>query len=658
MCGFAGFVSKSVQLDAAYPVLERMGKAIRHRGPDDSGIWVDPESGVGLVHQRLSIVDLSAAGRQPMHSASNRFVIAFNGEIYNHLELRAWLANETGQSPAWRGHSDTESLLACIEAFGFEKTLQRSVGMFAMALWDRKLGTLSLARDRLGEKPLYYGWIGNTLLFASELHAIRAHPQCSPQISRGALSLFMRFGYVPTPYSILEGINKLPPGSWICFSSTSISNGTLSPAIPYWSLQQVVRKGNEQPFNRGDELAVNTLSDLLTDAIQLQQVADVPLGAFLSGGVDSSLIVSLMQAQSSRPVNTYTIGFEEEEFNEANHAAAVARHLGTQHHEVYLSGADALKVIPKLSHIYDEPFADPSQVPTRLVCEVARGSVTVALSGDAGDELFGGYNRYLMAGRLWSRMSKVPRPLRRSVAGIIGQVSPQSWGSLYGAAKGLLPSRWQVSQPSDKIHKLIEMLSVKDRYALYKNLVSQWKSPENVVLGGNPPDSLLDASDDFMPTLGFEEWMMLMDAQTYLPDDILLKMDRAAMSVSLETRVPLLDHRVVEFAAHLPLDMKIRNDQGKWILRQILYRHVPREMIERPKTGFAIPLGQWMRGPLRDWAETLLAESRLISEGFFNAGVVRQRWKEHLSGHKDWQSSLWTVLMFQSWLDNFNRKQS
>lgn len=658
MCGFAGFVSKSVQLDAAYPVLERMGKAIRHRGPDDSGIWVDPESGVGLVHQRLSVVDLSAAGHQPMHSASNRFVIAFNGEIYNHLDLRAWLANETGQSPAWRGHSDTESLLACIEAFGLEKTLQRSVGMFAMALWDRKLGTLSLARDRLGEKPLYYGWIGNTLLFASELHAIKAHPQYSTQISRDALSLFMRFGYVPTPYSILEGISKLPPGSWICFSSTSISNVTLPPAVPYWSLQQVVRKGNEQPFNGGDELAVNSLNDLLTDAIQLQQVADVPLGAFLSGGVDSSLIVSLMQAQSNRPVNTYTIGFEEEEFNEANHAAAVARHLGTQHHEVYLSGVDALKVIPKLSHIYDEPFADPSQVPTRLVCEIARGSVTVALSGDAGDELFGGYNRYLMAGRLWNRMSKVPRPLRRSVAGILGQVSPQSWGSLYGAAKGLMPSRWQVSQPSDKIHKLMELLSVKDRYALYKNLVSQWKFPENVVLGGNQPDSLLDTSDDFMRTLGFEEWMMLMDAQTYLSDDILVKMDRAAMSVSLETRVPLLDHRVVEFAAHLPLDMKIRNGQGKWILRQILYRHVPREMIERPKTGFAIPLGQWLRGPLRDWAETLLSESQLISEGYFNAGVVRQRWKEHLSGSKDWQSSLWTVLMFQAWLDNFNRKQS
>jgi asparagine synthase (glutamine-hydrolysing) len=655
MCGFAGFASTGAQLGDAHSVLERMGNAIRHRGPDDSGIWVDPVESVGLVHRRLSIVDLSAAGHQPMKSESGRFMIVFNGEVYNHLELRDWLAVKTVRAPEWRGHSDTESLLACIEAFGLEQTLKRSVGMFAIALWDRETCSLSLARDRMGEKPLYYGVFNGTLLFGSELHALKVHPQFSSQVSRSALSLFMRFGYVPAPHAILEGVSKLPPGSWVTIPRASLASGTLPPAVRYWSLPQVVREGHEQPFTGNDASAIEMLDGLLTDAIRLQQVADVPLGAFLSGGVDSSLIVSLMQAQSSRPVNTYTIGFQEKEFNEAKHAAAVARHLGTQHHEVYLSGADALKVIPKLGNIYDEPFADASQVPSRLVCEMARGSVTVALSGDGGDELFGGYNRYLMAGQLWNRMSKVPRPLRQAAASALGQVSPQRWERLYGAAKGLLSSRWQVSQPADKIHKLIELLAVQDPHALYKNLVSQWKSPESLVLGGGSPVSLLDAGIDNMPSLAFEEWMMLMDAQTYLPDDILVKMDRAAMSVSLETRVPLLDHRVVEFAARLPLHLKIRDGQGKWILRQILYQHVPREMIERPKTGFAIPLGQWMRGPLREWAETLLSESRLASEGFLDASLVRQRWEEHLSGRRDWQYQLWNVLMFQSWLEEFSR---
>jgi asparagine synthase (glutamine-hydrolysing) len=633
-----------------------MGNAIRHRGPDDSGMWIDSEAGVGFVHRRLSILDLSPAGHQPMHSEDGRLVIAFNGEIYNHQELRAWLVAETGRAANWRGHSDTESLLACIEAFGLERTLQRSVGMFAIALWDRGTGTLSLARDRLGEKPLYYGVFNGTLLFGSELHALRAHPLFSSQISRSALSLFMRFGYVPAPHAILEGVIKLSPGSWVSISLASLAEGTLPREVPYWSLPKVVCEGYEQPFMGGEASAIQTLGDLLADAIRLQQVADVPLGAFLSGGVDSSLIVSLMQAQSRQAVNTYTIGFAEKEFNEAEHAAAVARHLGTRHHEVYLSGADALNVIPKLGHIYDEPFADASQVPSRLVCEMARRSVTVALSGDAGDELFGGYNRYLMAGRLWNRMSKVPRPLRQAAASAMGQISPQRWERLYCAAKGLLSSRWQVSQPADKIHKLIELLAEQNPHALYRNLVSHWKSPQGVVLGGGSPATLLDAGDGDMPALAFEEWMMLMDAQTYLPDDILVKMDRAAMSVSLETRAPLLDHRVVEFAARLPLDLKIRNGQGKWILRQILYQHVPREMIERPKTGFAIPLGQWMRGPLREWAETLLSESRLVSEGFLNARVVRQRWDEHLSGRRDWQSSLWNVLMFQSWLEEFSRQ--
>lgn len=655
MCGFAGFVSARTQLADARSVLERMGSAIRHRGPDDSGIWSDSVSGVGLIHQRLSIVDLSAAGHQPMHSDSGRFVIAFNGEIYNHHELRAWFVAETGRTPSWRGHSDTESLLTCIEAFGLERTLHRSVGMFAFALWDREANAISLARDRLGEKPLYYGVFNGTLLFGSELQALKFHPHFSAQVSRGALSLFMRFGYVPAPHSILSGVNKLLPGSWLTIPRDSLSSGTLPSAVQYWSLPQVMREAHVQPFTGDDSSAIQALEALLFDAIQLQQVADVPLGAFLSGGVDSSLIVSLMQAQSSRPINTYTIGFHEKEFDEAKHAAAVARHLGSQHHEIYLSGADALSLIPKLAGIYDEPFADASQVPSRLVCEMARSSVTVALSGDAGDELFGGYNRYLMAARIWGRLSKVPRPMRRAAANLMTLVPTKRWEKIYGASKGVLPSRWHVSQPADKINKLIELLPVESPYALYKNLVSQWKSPEKLVLDGGTPISLLDEVANEIPELGLEEWMMFMDAQTYLPDDILVKMDRAAMSVSLETRIPLLDHRVVEFAARLPLNLKIRNGQGKWILRQILYRYVPRELIERPKTGFAIPLGQWMRGPLREWAEALISESRLKSEGFLDAGLVRKRWDEHMSGRRDWQYQLWNVLMFQSWLDEFNR---
>jgi asparagine synthase (glutamine-hydrolysing) len=518
---------------------------------------------------------------------------------------------------------------------------------------DREANAISLARDRLGEKPLYYGMFNGTLIFGSELHALKAHPQLTAPVSREALSMFMRFGYVPAPHAILEGVSKLLPGSWVTMSLDALAAGSQPVATPYWSLTQVVSEGRARPFSGDDASAISNLEDLLTDAIQLQQMADVPLGAFLSGGVDSSLIVSLMQARSSRPINTYTIGFEEKEFNEAEHAAAVARHLGTQHHEVYLSGADALQVIPKLGQIYDEPFADASQVPSRLVCEMARGTVTVALSGDAGDELFGGYNRYLMAGRLWNRMSKVPLPLRLAAANAMGKVSPQRWERLYDVAKGMLSSRWQVSQPADKIHKLMELMAVQSPQDLYKSLVSQWKKPGEVVLGGGITSNMLDAAVD-TPSPSFEEWMMSMDAQTYLTDDILVKMDRAAMSVSLETRVPLLDHRVVEFAARLPLGMKIRNGQGKWILRQILYRYVPQGMIERPKTGFAIPLGQWMRGPLRDWAESLISESRLISEGFLDARVVRLKWDEHLSGRRDWQYPLWNVLMFQAWLTEFN----
>jgi asparagine synthase (glutamine-hydrolysing) len=650
MCGIAGIFGGNLNTQTTERVLEKMGEAISHRGPDDSGIWFDPSTRIGLAHQRLSILDLSVAGHQPMHSPNQRYAMVFNGEIYNHFELRNTLEKQLGASMSWRGHSDTETLLACIDFWGFEITLKQTVGMFAIALWDKQERALYLARDRMGEKPLYYGLQAGLLVFSSELKGIRQHPSFTFNICRDALSEYLRYSYVPAPRSIYKDIYKLSPGTYLKLNLDNLESAQIKSQVSFWSFKDVTRQGQETRFEGDDAEAVTALESGLTKAIQLQQLSDVPVGAFLSGGVDSSLIVSLMQAQSCRPVNTFTIGFEEKEFNEAEYAAVVARHLGTQHHEVYLSGADALRVIPKLGHIYDEPFADASQIPTQLVCDMSHGSVSVALSGDAGDELFGGYNRYLLAGRLWSRMSKVPRPLRQGLASGMSQLSPQVWALFYGATKGLMPNHWQVSQPADKIQKLIQLLAVQDEHALYKNVVSQWKSPQDIVFGGNSPVSMLAGDAGDMPAMGFEEWMMLMDTQTYLPDDILVKTDRAAMSVGLETRVPLLDHRIVEFAARLPLKFKIRDGQGKWILRQILYKHVPREMIERPKMGFSIPIDRWLRGPLRNWAEDLLDESRIRKEGYLNAAPIRQKWIEHLSGKRNWQHQLWNVLMFQAWL--------
>jgi asparagine synthase (glutamine-hydrolysing) len=650
MCGIAGIFGGNLDGNSKTRVLSRMGEAIRHRGPDDSGLWLDHDLGIGLAHQRLSIVDLSSAGHQPMHSISQRYVVVFNGEIYNHLELRDQLKKILGRDLSWRGHSDTETFLACVEQWGLEKTLEQIVGMFAIALWDRQDRALYLARDRIGEKPLYYGTQAGTLVFASELKAILEYPSFSFKICRNALIKYLQYNYVPAPQTIYQDVFKLNPGTYLKVVLHDLQSQRLIRQVKYWSYSDVIRYGVDEPFVASDNEAVNALESKLMKAVKLQQLSDVPVGAFLSGGLDSSLIVSLMQAQSSRPINTFTIGFDEKDFNEAEYASSVAQHLGTRHHELYLSGMDVLKVIPKLGKIYDEPFADASQVPTQLVCEMARSSVTVALSGDAGDELFGGYNRYLVARRLWNRMSMLPRPLRLGLASVMGRISPQRWEWLYGATKGFLSSEWQISHPVDKINKLIEMLPVQNEHALYKSLVSQWKSPQNIVLGSNFIASELDTKNSDMFDLDFEKWMMFIDATTYLPDDILVKTDRAAMSVSLETRVPFLDHRVVEFAARLPQNMKIRNGQGKWILRQILDKHVPRELIERPKMGFGIPIGNWLRGPLRDWAEDLLDESRLRKEGFLNPIPIRLKWIEHLSGMRNWEYQLWNVLMFQAWL--------
>lgn len=647
MCGFTGFLGNDDADCSAEAALHAMTDAIQHRGPDSSGYWSDLSAGIGLGHRRLAIVDLSPAGAQPMVSVSGRFVVAFNGEIYNHLRLRERLEREGLLAAPWRGHSDTETLLAAIEAWGLEDALRHATGMFALALWDRADRVLSLARDRLGEKPLYYGWQGRgrhaTFLFGSELPALRQHPAFAAQISRDALALFMRHNYIGGTTSIYEGISKLAPGCLL-----TISREAPVPAVrAWWSVANVVRQGSEKSFQGSPEDAVDALEGLLSDAIGQQMMADVPLGAFLSGGVDSSTVVALMQRQSSRPVRTFSIGFHEKGYDEAGYAKAVARHLGTEHTELYVSAEQAMAVIPKLPVIYSEPFSDSSQIPTYLVSELARRHVTVSLSGDAGDELFCGYTRYQMTSRLWGTLGRIPRPLRRAAARVITAVPCSAWDRLGGIAS--------LSHVGDKLHKGAALMACASVSELYRGMVSHWADPAAVVLGGQESATLLTESEGLLKGLGDVERMMALDMLSYLPDDILAKVDRAAMGVSLETRVPFLDHRVVEFAWSLPLDYKLRNGVTKWPLRQILSRYVPPALIERPKMGFGVPIGEWLRGPLRDWAESLIDASRLRQEGFLAHGPVREKWKEHLSGKKNWQYHLWDVLMFQAWLEAHGR---
>lgn len=622
-------------------MLGRMGEAIAHRGPDDSGVWLDVGAGIGLSYRRLSILELSPAGHQPMVSASGRYVIAFNGEIYNHLDLRLQLGDR-----AWRGHSDTETLLAGFEIWGIEQTLQRAVAMFAIALWDRDTRTLTLARDRLGEKPLYYGWQGGVFLFGSELKALKQHPAFVGEVDREALALYLRYCCVPAPRSIYRGVCKLAPGTLL---RVCASDRQLPEPKQFWSLKDVIEHGQRELFQGSDAEAVAVLEAKLLDAVRLQQIADVPLGAFLSGGIDSSTVVALMQAQSRRPVRTFTIGFQEAGYNEAEHAKAVARHLGTNHTELYVTPAQAQAVIPRLATLYDEPFADSSQIPTSLVSQMAREHVTVSLSGDAGDELFGGYNRYAWA----TKILQYPRPLRKLLAHGFTALSPSAWNWLYRALAPVLPKSMRFALPGDKAHKLASILGAESQAAIYRGLVSTWPAPAEVVLGSEEPATLLDDRASWGDVAALEHRMMALDAMTYLPDDILVKVDRAAMGVSLETRVPFLDHRVVEFAWQLPLSMKIRDGQGKWLLRQVLYKYVPKELIERPKMGFGVPIDAWLRGPLREWAEALLDEARLRREGYFRPEPIRKKWREHLSGRRYWQYYLWDVLMFQAWREKW-----
>ncbi|WP_338802640.1 asparagine synthase (glutamine-hydrolyzing) [Pseudomonas sp. RSB 5.4] len=625
MCGFSGFFTPKADASSSTDLLKKMGDTLLHRGPDDHGEWLGAEGRIGLSHRRLAIVDISAAGHQPMSSQCGRYVIAFNGEIYNHLDLREKLITE-GWTEAWKGHSDTETLLACFTCWGVEKTLVATVGMFAIALWDLQDRKLTLARDRLGEKPLYWGWQGDVLLFGSELKSLKVHPSFKAEINRDAISLFMRHNYIPAPLSIYQGIQKLLPGHYVSIKVEDFSKSCQPRA--YWKLNDAINNGLKKQFAGSDVEAIDALEHQLNKSIQGQMLSDVPLGAFLSGGVDSSTIVSLMQAQSSRPVKTFTIGFNEPGYNEAEHALAVSEHLRTEHSEIYVGSNDALSLIPKLPHIYCEPFADSSQIPTFLISQMAREHVTVSLSGDAGDELFGGYNTYQMSPKIWNNLSKAPLPLRQGLQTLL--------------AAGPVP---------EKLKKLSNVMPSTSGEDFYRRLISHWQNPDELVLGGHEPMTILNNCNDWPATDSYQNWMMAIDSATYMVDDILVKVDRAAMANSLETRVPMLDHRVVEFAWTLPLHMKIRNGKGKWILREVLYRHVPRELIERPKKGFSIPVGAWLRGPLKDWAETLLGEVRLRNEGFFSVPLVRKIWSEHLKGRVDHSTKLWSILMFQAWYE-------
>jgi asparagine synthase (glutamine-hydrolysing) len=649
MCGVVGFLgfSISTKLDSPVGLLCEMANSISARGPDSLGTWYQEAGEVGLGHRRLSILDLTSAGHQPMQSISGRYTIVFNGEIYNHHDLRVELDLIEGPRK-WRGNSDTETILMAFEVWGVNRTIIRCCGMFAMAVWCNDSETLFLVRDRVGEKPMYYGWQGEagsqTFLFGSELKALKVHPAFSAQIDRGSLKLLLRYNYIPAPYSIYEDISKLEPGSIL---SVSLSNP--DPVITkYWDAVDVAARGRAEPFTGSPAQAIDELEKLAKSAVHQQMVADVPLGAFLSGGVDSSTIVALMQSESPNPVKTFTIGFDEEGFNEAVHAEAIAKHLGTDHTELYITPNQAMNVIPKLPSLYCEPFADSSQIPTYLVSQLAKQKVTVSLSGDAGDELFCGYNRYKFTSQLWRKLALVPAPVRQLMSKFITSLSPATWDRL----GGLIPSAKRYTSLGDKVHKGAGVLASADIRELYLGIISQNSNPSEWVIGGREHPTNLIGNSPLLTEFNDVEKMMLLDIISYLPDDILVKIDRAAMGVSLEGRVPFLDHRIVEFAWTLPLEYKLRDGQTKWLLRQLLYKYIPKELIERPKMGFGVPIGDWLRGPLRAWAETLLSENRLKQEGYFHPEIIRAKWDEHLSGKRNWQSQLWTVLMFQAWLEN------
>jgi asparagine synthase (glutamine-hydrolysing) len=643
MCGIAGILGGEAGREPGglEAIAGRMGLRLAHRGPDAGGVWADAGSGVALSHRRLSIIDVSPLGAQPMQSADGRWVMVLNGEIYNFPELRGELESAGAR---FRGHSDTEVLLEAVSAWGVERALTRSNGMFAFGLWDRKERRLYLARDRVGEKPLYLGKVAGGWVFGSELKALRAHPGFEGEVDRDALALYLRYGYVPAPWCIYRGVRKLRPGTLV-----SLAVGEEPREQAYWSAGEAFEKGAREPYQGTTEEALERVEGLLRESVKMRMQSDVPLGAFLSGGVDSSTVVAMMQAQSSQRVKTFTIGFPEDEFDEGGSAREVARHLGTDHAELYVTGEDARGIIPELPEIYDEPFADSSGIPTTLVSRLARGSVTVSLSGDGGDELFGGYLRYVLAEAAWGSVSRIPGPLRPAARATLGGMPDAPWRWATRLLEPLLPAKVSRLSSSWRRRQMAQLMGCANRQELYRALVSMWTDPAALCPGSREPatsftEPLPKGLRDYLSEMTYTDLM------AYLPDDILVKLDRASMSVGLEARVPLLDHRLVELAASLPHDVKIRDGAQKWILKQILHRYVPRQLVDRPKMGFAVPMAEWIRGPLRSWAEDLLSHDGIAREGFLDPAPVTKLLADHLAGREDAQFPLWTVLSFQAWV--------
>lgn len=653
MCGVCGYWDNGGEGAPHEEILKRMVNEIVQRGPDGTGYIAIP-SGPAFAHARLSIIDVSEAGAQPMLSAGGRFTIVYNGETYNHMGLRRKLEVE-GASPVWVGHSDTETILACFDAWGIEKTVKRMTGMFAFAVWDEEQHSLTLVRDRLGEKPLYFGITNDVFIFGSELSSLHRHPDFHGTVDRDALTTFLQRSYVPGPFSIYSEIKKLQPGQLLTVTRGS-NGGALDIVIrPYWVLNEEIERGRRSPFNGSDSDAAKALDIVLTDVIENQMISDVPLGAFLSGGIDSSLVVALMQKVSSGPVRTFSVGFEDKQFDESESARAMAAHLGTDHVELIVTPEHIMDLIPRLPDIYCEPFADSSQLPTFIVSELARKHVTVALTGDGADEIFGGYNRYIAAGRVWKNASLIPSPIRTVVGNAILSVPKSSWDSMFNAIYKMLSQHQQPRVPGEKIHKVGRLLKQKTKSDYFESLISMTDHPASFVIGGHVCRTVIDDSSVQPRTDSFEQWMMALDTLTYLPDDICVKVDRASMANSLETRAPFLDRRVVEFGCSLPLSSKIRVGKSKWILREVLAGYAPRELFERPKMGFGIPFGKWLRGPLCEWAEEILREDRLVAAGYFEPARVRAAWAAHKAGKGNHEYLLWNVLMFNSWLDRWGR---
>lgn len=660
MCGITGFWGDPGPPESYPPILEAMVRSLSHRGPDGNGHWFDPTRGIGLGHTRLAVVDLSPAGRQPMFSPDQRYVLIYNGEAYNYASVAAELEAQGHAPPTgWRGHSDTEVVLAALAAWGPEKALNKFIGMFAGALWDRDNRTLTLFRDRMGIKPLYFGYAGKSLVFGSELKALKAFPDFHGRIDPAALSLYLRYLYIPAPYSIYLGIYKLDPGSFITFTEDDKDMFRLPHAQKWWDLEEKIIAGFHNPLSGDEHEIAGQLEALLLDSVKQRLLSDVPLGAFLSGGVDSSLVAALMQKVSSGPVKTFSIGSTEPEYDEAQNAGRVAKHLGTDHTELYVRPLEARRVVTLLPKYYDEPFADASQIPTYLVSRLARKHVTVSLSGDGGDELFAGYTRYLTAPSLWNKIHLLPMPARRLAMKALMNGGERVLAGLYGPLSLLLPARKRHQIFQDKLQKVSESLCAPNRYAFFHSLVSYWKEDNMPAHAGSQylEETKFFNHDARLKDLGFPGWMSAVDQLTYLPDDILTKLDRASMAVSLEGRVPLLDHRLVEFAARIPMRMKIRKGRSKYLLRKVLAKYVPPSLTEGPKQGFGLPIDSWLKGPLRPWAEKLLDPKLLNSQGLIKSGPVVKAWNEHMRGKRNRQYQLWAVLMFQAWLDEHHTRK-